>query len=150
MISKSSGRVSPEGKALHKNLALETNHMHVSYSADSKDFANQNYSPGSRFSVIEVNPLYDGQRRKSSSARLNKQMALINHNDDRSPSISHKRGQSIRNFASYPSSGIDDADGTFITKSEFLQKWRDQPEMIIEPYNIDTEENVIHFLAREG
>ena len=76
IISKSSGRVSPEGQALHKNSALETNHMHVSYSADSKDFVNQNHSPGSRFSGIEVNPLYDGQRRKSSSARLNKQMAL--------------------------------------------------------------------------
>ena len=43
---------------------------------------------------------------------------------------------------------MDDTDGTFITKSEFLQKWRQQPEMITEPYNIDTEENVIHFLAR--
>ena len=43
---------------------------------------------------------------------------------------------------------MDDADGTFITKSEFLKKWRTQPEMIIEPYNIDTEENVLHFLSR--
>ena len=43
---------------------------------------------------------------------------------------------------------MDDADGTFITKSEFLTKWRTQPEMIIEPYNIDTEENVLHFLSR--
>ena len=46
--------------------------------------------------------------------------------------------------------GIDDADGTFITKSEFLQKWCEQPEKIVESYNIDTEENLIHFLAREG
>ena len=44
--------------------------------------------------------------------------------------------------------GMDDADGTFITKSEFLNKWSCQPEMIIEPYNIDTEENVLHFLSR--
>lgn len=151
MISKSSGRVSPEGQALTKNSALETNHMHMSHSADSTDFVNQNHSPGTRFSGIEVNPLYDnGRRRKSSSARLNKQMGMNSPSDDRSPSISHKRGRSFRNFVAYPSSGIDDADGTFITKSEFLQKWRDQPEMIIEPYNIDTEENVIHFLAREG
>ena len=46
--------------------------------------------------------------------------------------------------------GMDEADGTFITKTEFLNKWKDQPDMIVEPYNIDTEENVLHFLAREG
>ena len=43
---------------------------------------------------------------------------------------------------------MDDADGTFITKKKFLQQWREKPGLIIEPYNIDTEENVIHFLAR--
>ena len=43
---------------------------------------------------------------------------------------------------------MDDADGAFITKKKFLQQWRDKPELIIEPYNVDTEENVIHFLAR--
>ena len=46
--------------------------------------------------------------------------------------------------------GIDEADGTFITKTEFLEKWRDAPEMITEVYNFDTEENVLHYLAREG
>jgi hypothetical protein len=29
-----------------------------------------------------------------------------------------------RNFVSFPSYGIDEADGTFITKSDFLQRWR--------------------------
>ena len=43
---------------------------------------------------------------------------------------------------------MDDADGTFISKTKFLEQWRDKPAMITEPYNIDTEENVIHFLAR--
>ena len=33
----------------------------------------------------------------------------------------HRRLRSIRNFVAYPNSGIDDADGTFVTKSEFLQ-----------------------------
>ena len=32
-----------------------------------------------------------------------------------------RRLRSIRNFVAYPNSGIDDADGTFVTKSEFLQ-----------------------------
>ena len=45
---------------------------------------------------------------------------------------------------------MDDADGTYITKSEFLERWKNQPDLIVEPYNIDTEENVIHFLSREG
>ena len=45
---------------------------------------------------------------------------------------------------------MDQADGTFITKSDFLNKWNTQPEMITEPYNIDTEENVLHFLSRYG
>ena len=43
---------------------------------------------------------------------------------------------------------MDDADGAFISKTRFLQHWRDKPAMILEPYNIDTEENVLHFLAR--
>ena len=46
------------------------------------------------------------------------------------------------------SQGMDDADGAFISKTRFLQHWRDKPAMILEPYNIDTEENVLHFLAR--
>ena len=40
MMSKSSGRMNPEGQTVHKNPTLETNHMHVSHSADSTDFVN--------------------------------------------------------------------------------------------------------------
>ena len=146
IVSKPNCRLSPEGQS----VVQEPHQMHLSYSSDSTDFGNPGHSPGSRFPGIEVNPLYDGGRRKSSAARLSKQIAPNNNNDDKSPSINHSRAQSIKNLFPYSSSGIDDADGTFITKSEFLKKWRDQPEMIIEPYNIDTEENVLHFLAREG
>ena len=48
------------------------------------------------------------------------------------------------------STGLDDPDGILVTKTEFLEKWRSVPERIVEAYNIDTEENVIHYLAREG
>ena len=35
-------------------------------------------------------------------------------------------------------------------RAEFLEKWRESPEKLVEPYNLDTEETVLHFLAREG
>ena len=43
---------------------------------------------------------------------------------------------------------LDEADGTIVTKTEFLAKWRQEPTTIAVPYNTDTEENVVHFLAR--
>ena len=146
MLSKGSAeRISPEGQ----ETDLVYNPVNVSLRSNSTEFLTQKHSSGSRFSGIEVNPLYDvnQKRRKSLSSRLFRQMSFINNND-KSPNICHKRMS--RNFMTNSSGGIDDADGTYITKSEFLEKWRDQPEKIVEPYNVDTEENVIHFLAREG
>lgn len=114
-------------------------------SGESLEMGNDRYSRATtRYSGIEVNPLYDGGRRKSSLTRFIRQ-----DTEDRSPGI-HKRHRSIRNFISFPSYGIDEADGTFITKSDFLHRWRQEPQKIAEPYNTDTEENVLHFLAREG
>ena len=105
----------------------------------------------SRWSGIEVNPLYDVQhhkRRKSLSSRLFRQMSFGN-NHDKSPNILSKRISRKMEDGS-AGGGLDDPDGTLVTKSEFLEKWRSVPEQITEPYNLDTEENVIHYLAREG
>ena len=105
----------------------------------------------SRWSGIEVNPLYDVQhhkRRKSLSSRLFRQMSFGN-NHDKSPNILSKRISRKMEDGS-AGGGLDDPDGILVTKSEFLEKWRSVPEQITEPYNIDTEENVIHYLSREG
>lgn len=131
---RSSGRVTPEDSLLvniHYNSALEIRN------ADSGD----DLSPSSRISSIEVNPLYESKRRKSSLLKLEKShISSSNNSLDNSPIRTRK----------YHHTGMDEADGTYITKAEFLNKWKSKPEMIIEPYNIDTEENVMHFLAREG
>ena len=68
---------------------------------------------------------------------------------DRSPHIFPKR-ISRRIEEGVQSAGLDDPDGILVTKSEFLEKWKSVPDKIVEPYNPDTEENVIHYLAREG
>ena len=73
---------------------------------------------------MQVNPLYDQEKRRSSPS------------------------STLDNTRRNPLTGMDDADGAFISKTRFLQHWRDKPAMILEPYNIDTEENVLHFLAR--
>ena len=145
MLSESSGRNSPEGQ----EADLVYNPVSVTLRSSSTEFLTQKNSTGSRFSGIEVNPLFDvnQKRRKSLTSRLFRQMSFVNNNEKSSPNICHKRMS--KNFMA-SSGGIDDADGTLITKSEFLQKWREQPEKTVEPYNIDTEENVFHFLAREG
>ena len=147
MLSKvSSGRNSPEGE----EADLVYSPVNVTMRSTSTEFLTQKQSTASRFSGIEVNPLFDvnqHKRRKSLSSRLFRQMSFVNNNEKSSPNICHKRMS--RNFMA-STGGIDDADGTLITKSEFLQKWRDNPEKTVEPYNIDTEENVFHFLAREG
>jgi len=146
MLSKeSSGRNSPDGQ----EADLVYSPVSVALRSSSTEFLTQKHSTASRFSGIEVNPLFDvnQKRRKSLSSRLFRQMSFVNNNEKSSPNICHKRMS--RNFMA-SSGGLDDADGTLITKSEFLQKWRDNPEKTVEPYNIDTEENVFHFLAREG
>ena len=107
-------------------------------------------SVASRFSGLEVNPLYDSEgdkRRKSSWSSWKAAKQYLGSSQTslespaRSPTVSGRRGRTLR-------AGMDDADGAFITKKKFLQQWREKPELIIEPYNVDTEENVIHFLAR--
>ena len=110
----------------------------------------------SRWSGIEVNPLYDvhhHKRRKSLSSRLFRQMSFVTN--DKSPNIFPKRhgrgrhgGDSDRSETTV--AGFDDPDGILVTKSEFLEKWKALPHKIKDPYNVDTEENVIHYLAREG
>ena len=122
-------------------------------------------SVASRFSGLEVNPLYDGdKRRKSSSSSWKAAKPYLGSSQTslespRSPTVSGRRGRILRTGQSGSGlvisvrckvefSGMDDADGAFITKKKFLQQWREKPGLIIEPYNIDTEENVIHFLAR--
>ena len=63
--------------------------------------------------------------------------------------VSEVQGTTVTSHHKW-SLGMDDADGAFITKTRFLQHWRENPAIIVEPYNIDTEENVIHFLARSA
>ena len=75
-------------------------------------------------------------------------MSFSTHTD-KSPNIFPKR-VSRRLEETVQTAGLDDPDGILVTKSEFLEKWKSVPEKISEPYNIDTEENVIHYLAREG
>ena len=90
-----------------------------------------------------MNPLYDGSRRRKSSGRaFRNYLASSTNSLDASPKRHRKK------LVAYPNLGMDEADGTFITKSDFLNKWNTHPEMITEPYNIDTEENVLHFLSR--
>ena len=105
----------------------------------------------SRWSGIEVNPLYDHhhhKRRKSLSSRLFRQMSF--GATDKSPNIFPKRHTRRHEEAAQAQAGFDDPDGILVTKSEFLEKWKAVPEKIKDPYNVDTEENVIHYLAREG
>eukprot|EP00092_Neocalanus_flemingeri_P005491 GFUD01005921.1.p1 GENE.GFUD01005921.1~~GFUD01005921.1.p1 ORF type:complete len:1477 (-),score=243.09 GFUD01005921.1:84-4514(-) len=144
MTSKTSDRVSPEGQML-PNFCPDTSFTETPNAKDTTDFVKLKHSLGTIFS--EVNPLYDPEsvNPKAPSKPIKKAMGEFD-----SPSGNHRRGRSIRNFVAYPYSGIDDADGTFITKTKFLQKWSEHPEMIIEPYNVNTEETVMHFLAREG
>ena len=69
---------------------------------------------------------------------------------DKSPHIFPKHRLSRRLEDPPHSAGLDDPDGILVTKTEFLDKWKSVPEKISDPYNPDTEENVIHYLAREG
>ncbi|XP_023331306.1 uncharacterized protein LOC111703561 isoform X3 [Eurytemora carolleeae] len=130
--------ISEQASEIEGELSTSRDSLETTRSTDTE---NRN---SARYSGIEINPLYDGDRRKSSISRILKQdinEKLLGF---------HQRHRSIRNFVSYPSYGIDEADGTFVTKSDFLAKWRKDPSSIHVPYNTDTEENVLHFLAREG
>ena len=119
--------------------------------SSSTEHLTERQSNPSRWSGIEVNPLYDAhqhKRRKSLSSRLFRQMSF-GTNNDKSPNIFPKR-MSRKGDDGSQAGGLDDPDGILVTKSEFLEKWSSVPEQITEPYNLDTEENVIHYLAREG
>ena len=123
-------------------------------------------SVASRLSGLEVNPLYDEDKRRKScssswkAARPYLGSSQTSLESPRSPSVSGRRGRTLRTGQGWAGlggirasvsvrfPGMDDADGAFITKKKFLQQWKEKPGLIIEPYNIDTEENVIHFLAR--
>ena len=141
MTSRTSDRVSPEGQVL-PNFCPDTE---TTSFGNTTEFVKLKNSLGTIFS--DVNPANEPE-----SVPLSHPVKLIKKEmaRDDSPSGNHKRGRSIRNLVAYPYSGIDDADGSFITKTKFLQNWSEHPEMIIEPYNVNTEENVMHFLAREG
>ena len=78
MLSKvSSGRNSPDGQEADHVY----NPVNVALRSSSTEFLTQKHSTGSRFSGIEVNPLFDvnQKRRKSLSSRLFRQMSFVNN-----------------------------------------------------------------------
>ena len=156
-LSKSSSRSSMVSKCsderhltdCHETGDLLYTPVNTIKSSSTEQLTEKQSNP-SRWSGIEVNPLYDAhhhKRRKSLSSRLFRQMSF--GSNDKSPSIFPKR-MSRKMEDGSQGGGLDDPDGILVTKSEFLEKWSSVPEQITEPYNLDTEENVIHYLAREG
>lgn len=154
-LSKSSSRTSMLSRGSDDRHLSDCQETELAYSPNNASIKSSSTEhltaeKPSRWSGIEVNPLYDvhnHKRRKSLSSRLFRQMSF--GATDKSPHIFPKR-HSRRIEEGVQSAGLDDPDGILVTKADFLEKWKSVPEKIAEPYNPDTEENVIHYLAREG
>ena len=115
---KSSGRVTPDDHqgSLQYNSTLEIQTVGTNSNFGLDLDSSDDLSLASKFSGIEVNPLYDGgKRRKSSSAAKTFRNYLYTSNNslDLSPrrkisnnSLDSSPKRQIRNFIAYPISGI--------------------------------------------
>ena len=116
---KSSGRVTPDDhqRSLPYNSSLEIQTVATNSNFGLDIDSSDDLSLGSKFSGIEVNPLYNGDmRRKSSSAAkpsFKNYLYTSNNSLDLSPrkiknsnnSLDSSPKRQIRNFIAYPISG---------------------------------------------